>query len=54
LTPFCTNCKEEGNVIIVDFHAETTSEKQAMRWYLDGGVIGVLGTNLILEPWMPR
>ena len=39
--------KEEGNgnVIIVDFHAEATSEKQAMGWYLDGRVSGVLGTH---------
>ena len=39
--------KEEGNgkLIIVNFHAETTSEKQAMGWYLDGRVSGVLGTH---------
>jgi len=32
-------------VIIVDFHAEATSEKQAMGWYLDGRVGAVLGTH---------
>lgn len=32
-------------VIIVDFHAEATSEKQAMGWYLDGRVAAVLGTH---------
>jgi len=32
-------------VIIVDFHAETTSEKQAMGWFLDGRVSAVLGTH---------
>ena len=32
-------------VIIVDFHAEATSEKQAMGWYLDGRVSAVLGTH---------
>jgi len=39
--------KEEGEsrVIIVDFHAEATSEKQAMGWYLDGRVSGVFGTH---------
>ncbi len=39
--------KEEGKskVIIVDFHAEATSEKQAMGWYLDGRVSGVFGTH---------
>ncbi|MEN8614956.1 TIGR00282 family metallophosphoesterase [Dehalogenimonas sp. THU2] len=31
--------------IIVDFHAEATSEKQAMGWYLDGRVTGVVGTH---------
>ena len=43
-----------GNVIIVDFHAEATSEKQAMGWYLDGKMGGVLGTHTHVEPWMPR
>ena len=32
-------------VIIVDFHAEATSEKQGMGWYLDGRVSAVLGTH---------
>ena len=32
-------------VIVVDMHAETTSEKQAMGWYLDGKVSAVLGTH---------
>ena len=32
-------------VIIVDFHAEATSEKQAMGWYTDGRVSAVLGTH---------
>ena len=32
-------------MIIVDFHAEATSENQAMGWYLDSGVSGVLGTH---------
>jgi metallophosphoesterase (TIGR00282 family) len=32
-------------VRIVDFHAETTSEKVAMGWYLDGRVSAVLGTH---------
>ncbi|NQW23509.1 MAG: TIGR00282 family metallophosphoesterase [SAR202 cluster bacterium] len=39
--------KAEGGskIIIVDFHAEATSEKQAMGWYLDGRVSGVFGTH---------
>ncbi|MGB9735926.1 MAG: TIGR00282 family metallophosphoesterase [bacterium] len=31
--------------ILVDFHAEATSEKQALGWYLDGKVTCVLGTH---------
>lgn len=30
---------------VVDFHAEVTSEKMAMGWYLDGKVSAVLGTH---------
>jgi 2',3'-cyclic-nucleotide 2'-phosphodiesterase len=32
-------------VILVDMHAEATSEKQAMGWYLDGKVSAVVGTH---------
>jgi len=32
-------------VVIVDFHAEATSEKMAMGWYLDGRVTAVIGTH---------
>jgi hypothetical protein len=32
-------------VVVVDIHAEATSEKQAMGWYLDGRVTAVLGTH---------
>lgn len=32
-------------VTIVDFHAEATSEKGAMAWFLDGRVSAVLGTH---------
>jgi metallophosphoesterase (TIGR00282 family) len=31
--------------VLVDFHAETTSEKQALAWYLDGRVSAVIGTH---------
>lgn len=34
-----------SRVILVDFHAETTSEKVALGWYLDGRVTAVLGTH---------
>jgi metallophosphoesterase (TIGR00282 family) len=33
------------NVVIVDMHAEATSEKCAMGWFLDGKVSAVLGTH---------
>jgi len=33
------------NVIIVDFHAEATSEKQALGYWLNGKVSAVLGTH---------
>ncbi|MBO0440332.1 TIGR00282 family metallophosphoesterase [Candidatus Enterococcus ikei] len=32
-------------LIFVDFHGETTSEKQAMGWFLDGKVSAVVGTH---------
>ena len=37
--------KIEADFVIVDFHAEVTSEKVAMGWHLDGRVAGVLGTH---------
>lgn len=49
--PFITAKKEiarlkaRTNVIIVDIHAEATSEKKALGWYLDGEVSAVLGTH---------
>ncbi len=36
---------EQTNLIIVDFHAEVTSEKQAMGWNLDGKVSAMYGTH---------
>ena len=35
----------DADAIIVDFHAEATSEKQAMGHYLDGRVTAVVGTH---------
>ena len=37
--------REDVRVVIVDFHAEATSEKQALGHYLDGRVSAVLGTH---------
>jgi metallophosphoesterase (TIGR00282 family) len=36
---------KEVKVIVVDIHAEATSEKVALGWYLDGRVSAVLGTH---------
>jgi metallophosphoesterase (TIGR00282 family) len=37
--------KTQAQITIVDMHAEATSEKVAMGWYLDGRVTAVLGTH---------
>lgn len=37
--------RNKTSVIIVDIHAEATSEKKALGWYLDGEVSAVLGTH---------
>ena len=37
--------RAKTRVILVDFHAEATSEKVAMAWHLDGRVTAVLGTH---------
>lgn len=37
--------KSQANIIFVDFHAEITSEKQAMGWHLDSKVSAMLGTH---------
>lgn len=37
--------KESANVIVIDFHAEATSEKIAFGWHLDGRVSAVVGTH---------
>ncbi len=36
---------DDVNIIVVDMHAEVTSEKVAMGWYLDGRVSIVFGTH---------
>ncbi len=35
----------EADAVLVDFHAEVTSEKVAMGWHLDGRVAACLGTH---------
>ncbi|MGA9172769.1 MAG: TIGR00282 family metallophosphoesterase, partial [Thermoactinomyces sp.] len=34
-----------SSMVLVDFHAETTSEKQALAWYLDGRISALIGTH---------
>lgn len=51
LCPFRTADQElaalppEVKIILVDFHAEATSEKLALGWYLDGRASAVIGTH---------
>ena len=40
-----TKLKKEGYLILVDFHAESTGEKEAMGFYLDGIASAVVGTH---------
>jgi metallophosphoesterase (TIGR00282 family) len=37
--------KKQTQVIIIDFHAEATSEKIALAWHLDGKASAVIGTH---------
>ena len=37
--------RARARIVIVDFHAEATSEKVAMGWHLDGKATAVLGTH---------
>ncbi len=43
--PEIEKMKEETKILIVDFHAEATSEKLAIGYYLDGIVSAVIGTH---------
>ena len=37
--------KKETPIVIIDFHAEATSEKIALAWHLDGKASAVIGTH---------
>lgn len=39
----------EAETILVDMHAEATSEKMALAWYLDGRVSAVIGTHTHIQ-----
>jgi metallophosphoesterase (TIGR00282 family) len=41
--------RKDTNIIIVDIHAEATSEKVALGWYLDGKVSALLGTHTHIQ-----
>ena len=41
----CERLRERAPVIVVDMHAEATSEKIALGWYLDGRCSAVIGTH---------
>jgi metallophosphoesterase (TIGR00282 family) len=41
--------KKVTNIIIVDFHAEATSEKMALAWYIDGRASAVVGTHTHIQ-----
>ncbi|RKY85661.1 TIGR00282 family metallophosphoesterase [candidate division KSB1 bacterium] len=41
--------RKETNLIIIDFHAEATSEKLALAYYLDGKVSAVIGTHTHIQ-----
>nr|WP_228065573.1 TIGR00282 family metallophosphoesterase [Enterococcus mundtii] len=45
MTELVEEARKRTPIIFVDFHGETTSEKQAMGWFLDGKVSAVVGTH---------
>lgn len=47
-------CGRETKIIIIDLHAEATSEKQGLWHYLDGRVSAVLGTHTHVPTANPR
>lgn len=40
---------QQADIVVLDFHAETTSEKMAMGFYLDGRVQAVVGTHTHIQ-----
>ena len=46
---FLTMLKSKTNIILVDFHAETTAEKLGFAYYLDGKVSAVVGTHTHIQ-----
>ena len=44
-----TYLKHKTNIVFVDFHAEATSEKMGLAYFLDGKVSGVFGTHTHIQ-----
>jgi metallophosphoesterase (TIGR00282 family) len=49
IDPILNKIREETNLILIDFHAETTSEKIAFGCMLDGRVTAVVGTHTHIQ-----
>ena len=45
----CENLVQETKIIIIDIHAEATSEKVALGWFLDGKASAILGTHTHIQ-----
>ena len=45
IADYLESLRDECDTILVETHAETTSEKIALGWYLDGRVAAVIGTH---------
>lgn len=43
--PVLDELAQRTPIVLVDFHAEATAEKQALGWFLDGRVSAVMGTH---------
>jgi metallophosphoesterase (TIGR00282 family) len=41
--------KNKTRIIVVDMHAEATSEKVALGWFLDGTVSAIIGTHTHIQ-----
>ncbi len=41
----CAEARQHTPIVLVDFHAEATSEKRALAWFLDGKASFVFGTH---------
>ncbi|HSV43332.1 MAG TPA: TIGR00282 family metallophosphoesterase [Candidatus Bathyarchaeia archaeon] len=49
MAPILAEIKKQTHVVVVDFHAEATSEKVALGWFLDGQVSALVGTHTHIQ-----